>query len=151
LIDSKTEWEAAESTVDDRNFILIFFAGIHRVIESCQARRLDLYRVFKPSAKEKRMKKSLVTALIAAPLLAFSSMASAVEASPQEPMLLSAAQMDGVTAGTASRNFGLWGALPFFSNNAVVNQINISPVIIVQIGNNNYASVISGNFSTIFQ
>lgn len=97
------------------------------------------------------MKKSLVTVLIAAPLLAFSSMASAVEASPQEPMLLSAAQMDGVTAGTASRNFGLWGALSFFSKNAVVNQINISPVIIVQIGNNNYASVISGNFSTIFQ
>jgi hypothetical protein len=97
------------------------------------------------------MKKSLVTALIAVPLLAFSSMASAVEASPQEPVLLSASQMDGVTAGTASRNFGPWGAFSFFSKNAIVSQINISPVIIVQIGNNNYASVISGNFSTIFQ
>ncbi len=97
------------------------------------------------------MKKSLVTALIVAPLLTLSSMAFAAEAAPQEPMLLSVAQMDGVTAGTASRNFGFWQSMSLFSKVAVVNQINISPVIIVQIGNNNYANVISGNFSTIYQ
>lgn len=97
------------------------------------------------------MKKSLVAALLAAPLLTLSSMAFAAEASPQEPMLLSAAQMDGVTAGTASRNFGLFHSLSFFSKTATVTQINISPVIIVQIGDNNYANVVSGNSSSIFQ
>jgi hypothetical protein len=98
------------------------------------------------------MKRSLRTILIAAPLLMLSSMACAAEAAPQEAMLLSSAQMDGVTAGTAAHNGGLWRPFSLFSNSGTfVNQINISPVIIVQIGNNNYANVISGNFASIYQ
>ena len=97
------------------------------------------------------MKKMLRTVLLAAPLLTLSSMSFAAEAAPQEPMLLSSAQMDGVTAGTGSQNRNYLQPILAIFKNADVSQINISPVIIIQIGNNNYASVISGNFTTIYQ
>jgi hypothetical protein len=100
------------------------------------------------------MKKTLVSTLIAVPLLALSALASAEEAGSletlqsQEPMLLTVAQMDDVTAGTrkiSSRNWSLG-----------LTQINISPVIIIQIAMFNsggditqIASVISGNFFTL--
>jgi hypothetical protein len=104
------------------------------------------------------MKKQLAAGLIAVSLSTMSSIASAAETDPQEPMLLTAAQMDDVTAGrygAAGRyyNPGYWRPVLSFFNfkQAAVTQINISPVVIIQIGNNNYASVVSGNFASIFQ
>jgi len=85
------------------------------------------------------MKKSLITTLIAAPLLSLSSMAFA-----SEPVQLSAAEMDGVTAGFFSFKY------------AEVNQWNASPVIIGQanvltFGGGNVAKVVSGNTAVIHQ
>jgi len=85
------------------------------------------------------MKKSLITTLIAAPLLSLSSMAFAAE-----PVPLSAAEMDGVTAGFFSFKY------------AEVNQWNASPVIIGQanvltVGGGNFAKVVSGNTAVIKQ
>jgi hypothetical protein len=51
------------------------------------------------------MKSSMITTLIAAPLLSLSSMVSAMEPASAEPVLLSAIEMDGVTAGTESVNY----------------------------------------------
>jgi len=87
------------------------------------------------------MKKSLVTTLIAVPLLALSSMASA-----SEPVLLTATQMDHVTAG-------YWG---FSVKYAQINQLNASPVTTVQanvltLGGGNAASIVSGNTAVIHQ
>jgi hypothetical protein len=90
------------------------------------------------------MKKSLITTLVAAPLLSLSSMAFAVEPAASEPVLLSASQMDGVTAA------GTFSAAGLF-------QLNISPVTVVQIsalnfgGGNNIADILSGNLGHIQQ
>lgn len=93
------------------------------------------------------MKKSLITTLVAAPVLSLSSMAFAAEPATAEPMLLTAVQMDGVTAGQ------------FFSYNniALLGQVNTSPVTVAQIslgnvaGGNNTAFIASGNFAYIHQ
>jgi hypothetical protein len=97
------------------------------------------------------MKTSVITILVAAPLLSLSSMAFAAEPASAEPVLLSAVDMDGITAGTYSRNY------------ARVWQVNESPVTVVQVsfrneaeGNrasagNNSALVVSGNFAFIRQ
>lgn len=120
------------------------------------------------------MKKTLVNTLIAIPFLALPYMASAAEpadpgSSSAEPVLLSADQMDGITAGSSrsreyssglpnleQRGHGMTRPKPtgpdfFISKLANVTQINMSPVTIVQIGSNNTAIVYSGNFSTISQ
>lgn len=86
------------------------------------------------------MKKSLITTLVAVPVLSLSSMAFAAEQS--EPMLLSASQMDGVTAG--------------FFDDAFIAQFNASPVTLTQLnvltlGGGNYAYVDSGNDADIYQ
>ena len=99
------------------------------------------------------MKKSLVSTLLAVPLLTLSSMVFAAEPDSTEPFMLSAAQMDDVTAG---RHHSSGGGFDGF-NFARVTQINISPVIVVQLAlfNNGsvsqIATVISGNFSSIWQ
>lgn len=84
------------------------------------------------------MKKSLITTLIAVPLLSLSSLSFAAE-----PVSLTDAQMDGVTAG--------------LFDFARVTQINVSPVTVAQVsllnpgGGNNTAFILSGNFSRIRQ
>jgi predicted outer membrane protein len=90
------------------------------------------------------MKKSLIATLIALPMLSIAPLASAAESSADEPMLLSAAEMDGVTAGAYSYNAGIF-------------QINISPVTVVQVNVLNFgavsniADIISGNLAGIGQ
>lgn len=99
------------------------------------------------------MKKALVTSLSVS-LMALSSMAFAAGPAAQEPLQLSAEQMDSVTAGrNAGRTNapGLQRQQNWLRNRATLSQINISPVTIVQIGNNNTAIVYSGNFSSIRQ
>ncbi|HJV83277.1 hypothetical protein [Noviherbaspirillum sp.] len=91
------------------------------------------------------MKKTLVTTLVATPLLALSSMAFATEPATAEPMLLSAAEMDGVTAGHT-----------YVFKFAEVNQANTSPVTALQLnllslGAENHAFVASGNNAYISQ
>lgn len=100
------------------------------------------------------MKKSLATGLIALTLTSLSSMAFAAKADAQEPMLLSAQQMDDVTAG--SRNQAVWSEASLarlfmaFSKQAAISQVNITPITIIQIGNNNTAAIVfSGNFGSI--
>src|SRR3954470_11708342 len=94
------------------------------------------------------MKASLISTLIVVPMLSLSSMAFASEpVAASEPMLLSAAEMDGVTAGS------------YVSQRAFVFQFNASPVTVTQVSvlnigafnGNNYAEVNSGNSSTIRQ
>jgi len=104
------------------------------------------------------MKKFLVASLIAVPLLTLSSAAFAEESATQEPMLLTANQMDGVTAGRPFAHelppsflHSLQSLITYATKSIIANQINISPVTIIQIGNNNTAIVYSGNFSTIRQ
>lgn len=87
------------------------------------------------------MKKALFASLVAAPVLAFSSMAHA-----SEPMMLTEAQMDGVVA--AYGNSG--------SNYSWIGQINISPVTVVQlnllsVGGGNAVVINSGNFARVYQ
>lgn len=81
------------------------------------------------------MKKSLI-ALVAAPLLSLSSVAFAAE-----PVALTDAQMDVVTAG--------------FFDSSYISQTNYSPVTVAQVNfgeyNYNYAKVISGNFAKVRQ
>lgn len=91
------------------------------------------------------MKKSLIATLVAAPLLTLSSMAFAVQPSTSEPILLSAAEMDGVTAGQ-----------PFVFKYAEINQANASPITLVQLnllslGGENHAFVASSNNAYISQ
>ncbi|KIF83078.1 hypothetical protein [Noviherbaspirillum autotrophicum] len=104
------------------------------------------------------MKKSLVTSLIALPLLTLSSMAfAATEVSPNEPMLLSAHDMDSVTAGGrhARQNALPSGFAQAFGNMnfASIIQIIYAPVTVVQIGSNNTALVYSipTNFASVWQ
>jgi predicted outer membrane protein len=90
------------------------------------------------------MKKSLIATLIAVPMLSLAPLASAAEPAPTEPMLLSATEMDSVTAG-------------FFEYNAGIFQVNISPVTVVQVNVLNFgdvaniADIISGNLGGIGQ
>jgi hypothetical protein len=93
-------------------------------------------------------KKVLITTLIAAPLLSLSSMAFAAEPASAEPVLLTTAQMDRVTAGNSAAD----------GDNLVnLGQINVSPVTVVQLNvlNFGYASnsadVWSGNYSRVRQ
>ena len=85
------------------------------------------------------MKKSLLTAFVAVPLLSMSAMSFA-----SEPVSLSSAQMDTISAGTNSYT------LKFSSIRAI--QINaLSPVTVVQanvlnLGGTNSSGVQSGNF-----
>lgn len=92
------------------------------------------------------MKKPIITSLVAAPLLVLSSIAFA-----SEPMLLSANEMDGVTAGWYS----------YVEKTALVGQLNVSPVTVVQTSavnisafgsaGNNSTSITSGNMTYISQ
>ena len=68
------------------------------------------------------MKKSVITTLVAVPLLSLSSMAFAAE-----PTLLSAVEMDGITAGNYSRNY------------ADVTQINRVHITVTQTSTGNTA------------
>ncbi|HVK95277.1 MAG TPA: hypothetical protein VM571_11205 [Noviherbaspirillum sp.] len=118
------------------------------------------------------MKKSLVASLIVAPLLSLSSLVFAAEPAAHEPIQLTANQMDEVTA--AGMPFGMpfppmrspWAmpmmranpataysaaSYPVVYKHAEVTQVNMSPVTIIQIGNNNTAVVYSGNFTSIYQ
>lgn len=84
------------------------------------------------------MKKSLLTTLVAVPLLSVSALSFA-----SEPVALTGAQMDTVTAGA---KWSFLGALQF----------NVSPVTIAQInvlsaGSGNTAVVQSGNFIRVRQ
>src|SRR4051794_13041684 len=110
--------------------------------------RVHIPKYFYLLVQEKRMKKMLVTGLLAVPLLALSSIASAAGAAvvEQEPMLLSASEMDGVTAGRFfnDRDWGRSFSFSSASRRAEVVQINITPVVIFQFGNNNSAVVYTG-------
>lgn len=102
------------------------------------------------------MKKSLVTSLIALPLLTLSSMAfAATDVAPNEPMLLSAHEMESVTAGGRHARHTLSpGFQQFFNMNvATVTQVIYAPVTVIQIGNNNTALVysVNSNFALIRQ
>ena len=106
------------------------------------------------------MKKSSVTTMIAAPLITLSSIAFSAELPKDEPMLLTANQMDSVTAG---RYGDTWDPQAFLSRFSRAGFFNFSPitqevyapvyapVTIVQLGNNNTAAVvfsIPSNYST---
>lgn len=100
------------------------------------------------------MKKSLIATLVAVPLLSVSAMSFAAE-----PVALSGAQMDQVTAGTgwSYKTNNTTKTYNFSFKRAQVEQVNISPVTAVQVGvlnfggGNNYANIVSGNSSTISQ
>ncbi len=96
------------------------------------------------------MKKSLIATLVAVPLLSMSAMSFAAE-----PVALTGQQMDQVTAGT-------WGShnnnksFKFTFKKAYVEQINMSPVTVVQVnaltlGGGNGAHISSGNSSNVNQ
>lgn len=93
------------------------------------------------------MKKTIVAKMAAIPLLAFSSMAYAVDAAPSEPIQLDVQQMDEITAGGRGKAHNNRHGGGRKSSFAWLSQVNISPVIIIQIGNNNTAVVYSGNFA----
>lgn len=95
------------------------------------------------------MKKTTLAKLAAIPLLAFSSMSYAAESAPSEPILLDVQEMDEVTAGGRGKHHHRHGGGGGRNSYAWLSQINISPVIIIQIGNNNTAIVYSGNFASL--
>ncbi|KIF83075.1 hypothetical protein [Noviherbaspirillum autotrophicum] len=70
------------------------------------------------------MKKALIASLVSASLLSLSPMAMAAEPAATEPVQLSAAQMDGVTAGLLDFNL------------AFLNQIVVAPAIAVSVFGN---------------
>lgn len=87
------------------------------------------------------MKKSLIASMIAIPALSLSAMSFA-----SEPVSLTGAQMDSVTAGTPGSKYSF----------LLAGQFNVSPVTIVQInaltlGGGNAAAVQSGNFIRVRQ
>lgn len=91
------------------------------------------------------MQKSLITTLVAVPLLSLSSMVFAAEPA-SSAVTLTAAQMDVVTAGYRDR--------------AYVFQYNASPITATQVSvlnigggdnGNNTAFITSGNFSYVRQ
>lgn len=87
------------------------------------------------------MKKSLITTLVAVPLLSLSSFALAAPAPAEQSVTLTAAEMDSVTAGQYN-----WSNL---------FQINVSPITVVQLnilGNSwNMADIVSGNIGSVAQ
>lgn len=85
------------------------------------------------------MKKSLIATLVSASLLSLSPMASAAEPVTSEPMQLSAAQMDGVTAGLLDFNL------------AFLNQIIVAPVVAVSVFGNAVGISNPINLGRIFQ
>ncbi|WP_019142214.1 hypothetical protein [Noviherbaspirillum massiliense] len=94
------------------------------------------------------MKKLSIATLVGVPLLSLSSLTFAAEPASAEPMQLSAAQMDSVTAGQILSS----------NNVAGLFQLNVSPVTVVQISvlngfgsGNNTAAIFSGNWSRIVQ
>ena len=91
------------------------------------------------------MKVQLITTLVAAPLLALSSMAYAAD-----PVLLTNSQLDSITAAEGDKGHD-HGHHHHGINFASITQINQSDVTIVQVGGNNQAFVISGNFASIVQ
>jgi len=83
------------------------------------------------------MKKSLITTLVAVPLLSLSSMSFAAE-----PVELTVAQMDTVTAGFFDfASIRQWNASP----------VNTTQVNVLSVFGGNYSSVDSGNNAVIFQ
>ncbi len=94
------------------------------------------------------MKVQLITTLVAAPLLALSSMAYAAD-----PVLLTNSQLDSITAseGDKGHDHGHHHHHHPGIDFASITQINQSDVTIVQVGGNNEAFVISGNFASIDQ
>ncbi|TFV93913.1 hypothetical protein E4K72_18915 [Oxalobacteraceae bacterium OM1] len=95
--------------------------------------------------------KSIVATLFAVPLLSLSAVTFAAEPASDGPMTLSAEQMDNLTAGKGRPWWTAFTPGQMAHSSAVVTQVNTAPVTIVQIGNNNTAIVISGNFSWIRQ
>lgn len=84
------------------------------------------------------MKKSLITALAFIPLAAISSSAFASDPGSEQPLQLSATEMDGVTAGAK------WRA-PSIVFKTIRNYVSNSNVTVLQVGNGNYAFVFAGN------
>lgn len=102
------------------------------------------------------MKKSPVAKMIAVSLIALPSIAFSAELPRDEPMMLTANQMDSITAGRYKGDTpapGSWLARNSFFNLTAITQEIYAPVTIVQIGNNNTAVVFSipGNYSTNFR
>lgn len=85
------------------------------------------------------MKKSLIASLVSASLLSLSPMAFAAEPAATEPVQLSAAQMDGVTAGVLDFNL------------AFLNQIIVAPVVAVSVFGNAVGISNPINIGGIFQ
>ncbi len=98
------------------------------------------------------MKKPFIAALAAAPLLMFSSLSFSAE-----PVGLTEIQMDGISAGSAWKSKSFNKTFSFNLKQAEVWQFNASPVTVVQVsvlnfdGGNNYAAILSGNWSSITQ
>jgi len=88
------------------------------------------------------MKKSVISTLVAGSLLSLSSMTFAAEPAQAAPMLLTASEMDTVTAAGPGDLASLF-------------QWNISPVTVVQINvlsnGLNIAEIVSGNYGGILQ
>jgi hypothetical protein len=88
-----------------------------------------------------QMKKSMISTLVAGSLLSLSSMAFAAEPAQAEPMLLTASEMDNVTAGA----FDVAGLL----------QLNLVPVTVVQINvlsqGYNITEIVSENYGGVSQ
>ena len=99
------------------------------------------------------MKKSPVTKMIAISLITLPSIAFSAELPRDEPMLLTATQMDSITAGRYKGDtptHGSWRARNDVFNRTAITQEIYAPVTIVQIGDNNTAVVFSlpSNYST---
>jgi hypothetical protein len=143
VINQKSECERVNSSAQYRKFLLfVWRSDVYSERESKAAPvhgSLDMNF----SSGECEMKKSLITTLVAVPLLSLSSMSFAAE-----PVLLTAPQMDNVTAGTL-----------FSFKRARVTQINVAPVTAAQVSvlnigvlsGNNTAVIGSGNTSSISQ
>lgn len=85
------------------------------------------------------MKKALIASLVSASLLSLSPMTYASEPTATEPVQLSAAQMDGVTAGVLDVNL------------AFLNQIIVAPAVAVSVFGNAVAISRPINLGGIFQ
>jgi hypothetical protein len=124
---------------------LFFGAPLFRVVGNRGTKRVRASDPFNSYFRRIQMQKSLITTLVAVPLLSLSSMVFAAEPA-SSAVTLTAAQMDVVTAGYRDRAF--------------VFQYNASPVTTTQVSvlnigsgdnGNNVAYVTSGNFSYIRQ
>jgi hypothetical protein len=125
----------------------LFFRGaLFRVVGNRGTKRVRASDPLTVYLGEFTMKKSLITTLVAVPVLSLSSMAFAAEPASSGPVMLSTAQMDVVTAGYRDR--------------AYVFQYNASPITATQVSvlnigggdnGNNTAFISSGNFSYVRQ